>query len=81
LVRSSLDKYRGILYPAGSPGSPGSPSMVNETHHRMIRSDSGAHSSSPISDMGQIGFIADNENEGKLLIAMTLAILAGIFQV
>jgi hypothetical protein len=78
LVRSSLDKYRGILYPAGSPGSP---SMVNETHHRMIRSDSGAHSSSPISDMGQIGFIADNENEGKLLIAMTLAILAGIFQV
>lgn len=78
LVRSSLDKYRGILYPAGSPGSP---SMVNETHHRMIRSDSGAHSSSPISDMGQIGFIADNENEGKLLIAMTLAILAGIFQI
>lgn len=76
LVRSSLDKYKGILYPVGS-----SSGISNETHHRMIRSDSGAHGSSPISDMGEIGFIADNENDGKLLIAMTLAILTGIFQV
>ncbi len=82
MVRSSLEKYKGILYPAidATVLSSSNITTTTTTTHATMHHRADSHSSSH-SSMEPIGFISNNPEEAKVFIAGALALFSGVFQV
>ena len=81
MVRSSLEKYKGILYPAIDATVLSSSNITTTTTtHATMHHRADSHSSSH-SSMEPIGFISNNPEEAKVFIAGALALFSGVFQV
>lgn len=86
MVRSSIDKYKGILYVDVESGngifnmtmdnsSDIGHGSIHENVHRMA---SGGHGAAP---MEQIAYLHEDPVEARIMLAMALALFSGILQV
>ena len=86
MVKTSLEKYKGVLYPdigatvILSSSNITTHAAAHTTTHSSMHHRADSHSSSH-SSVEPIGFISNNPEEAKVMIASALALFSGIFQV